>query len=149
MSTKRRALATADKLTKAAAHNLQKARLRLESLPSLLHAVVTQLESCLEGTLGPGADVESLGTRKRVRDAIHILYVFISQMEFAAQAVSDMGGGGGSDLAGTVGRRSRHRNTRGFQQSECAFPRIDNEIAIAQSRGGASDSELLAECFPI
>ena len=84
---------TADKLSKAAAHNLQKARLRLESLPGLQPAEVTQLESCLEGTLGQGTDEESLATRKRVRDAIHILYVFISQTEFAARAVRDMEAG--------------------------------------------------------
>jgi hypothetical protein len=52
-----------------------------------------------------------------------------------------------SDLTG--GQKTRAVFGSGFQQSECAFPWIDDESAIPHDRGDASDPELLAKYFPI
>lgn len=79
------AVCTADKLIKAAAQNLSRARLRMPVLPGLQALELALLPAYLEPVLAELSDVDGLTTRRLVRDAINALYVAGSQVGYAVE----------------------------------------------------------------
>ena len=63
------------------------ARQRMQVLPGLQPEDTRSLAHCLDPALQPGVDINSLAMRKLGRDSISMLYVSLSQTEFAAECV--------------------------------------------------------------
>ena len=78
---------TADKLIKAGVQNILKARERMDVLPRLpgWHSGESSLAAMLDPVMAPGYKVNSLESRKLMRDCINALYVSESQTEHAAR----------------------------------------------------------------
>lgn len=82
------AVQTADRLAKAAVHNLAKARQRMAVLPGLNPEESSGLACCIEPVLRQGANLNSASSRKLIRNSINLLYVAGSQTQFASQYAS-------------------------------------------------------------
>ncbi len=82
---------TADKLIKAGVQNILKARQRMDTLPRLpnWHCDEYSMASMLEPVMSRGYKINSLESRKFMRDCINALYVSESQTEHAARCFAD------------------------------------------------------------
>lgn len=88
---KLQAAKTSDRLVKAAVLNMSKARQRMVVLPGLQPEDAHGLSGSIEPLFTSKGKLDSLESRKYVRDVINSLYVSESQTRFAAQAVGDQG----------------------------------------------------------
>lgn len=86
-ATKIQVAGTADKLIKAGVQNILKARQRMDTLPRLpgWNCDEYSIASMLDPVMAPGYKVNSLESRKLMRDCINALYVSESQTEHAAR----------------------------------------------------------------
>lgn len=82
------AIQTADRLVKAAAHNVTKARQRMAKLPGLNSEESAGLANCIEPVLEQGSDLNSVSSRKLIRNSINLLYIAGNQTQFAYQYAS-------------------------------------------------------------
>ena len=89
-ATKIQVAGTADKLIKAGVQNMVKARQRMDGIPQLpsWHCDECSVASVLEPFLARGCNIDSLQSRKFMRDCINTLYVSESQTEHAARCGS-------------------------------------------------------------
>ena len=89
-ATKVQVAGTADELIKAGVQNILKARQRMDILPQLpgWHNNEYSVANMLDPVMAPGYKVNSLESRKLMRDCINALYVSESRTEHAARSAN-------------------------------------------------------------